>query len=180
MAFGRRNKPMRAWSFGVLGSLALAGIVLAAGIVGDNPVKVQDPVQIEEVGATSGGGTEASGVIYNDKLSFNITSETYPAGSYEIRLRLNNRSEVEQVHRLTFDVPDGFRLSRNSGDQGLNVTIAQSSPSSFLYSLSPAADGTTSDDDLVINIQVLPQVFPGWYTISASTAPLSTSLWNPG
>ena len=39
--------PLRLGVAGLLASMAVAGLVLASGIVGDNPVKVQEPVTVE-------------------------------------------------------------------------------------------------------------------------------------
>jgi hypothetical protein len=157
----------------------LATLVSSSGIMGDNPLKVQEPIEIHEVGVTSIGGGESNGVIFNDNLSFAVTAETYPGGSYDIRLRLNNLSEVDQNHRLVFDVPDGFRLSRSTSAQGDNITLVQQGPRSFVYTVDTVADGTTADDDLVVHVEVLPQMFPGWYSLSAASVPLATNLSNP-
>ena len=151
-----------------------AGIVAAiagSGIMGDNLVKVQEPISVAAVEASSSAGT-FTGVTYNDDLSFEVTAETYPGDNYDLNIGITNNTSVTQVHRITLDYADGFRFSRVEADQGSGVVLTQDDVSNFVFEV----DSGTTDSDIVIHVEVLPQVLPGWYTISGVTEPLETDL----
>ncbi len=155
-----------------------AGIVAAiagSGIMGDNLVKVQEPISVAAVEASSSAGT-FTGVTYNDDLSFEVTAETYPGDNYDLNIGITNNTSVTQVHRITLDYADGFRFSRVEADQGSGVVLTQEDVSNFVFEV----DSGTVDSDIVIHVEVLPQVLPGWYTISGVTEPLETDLTNVG
>ena len=48
-----------------------------------------------------------------------------------------------------------------------------------MFTATTDADGLT-ESSLVIEVEVLPQVLPGWYTISGETEALATDLSNVG
>ncbi len=148
----------------------IAAAVAGSGIMGDNLVKVQDPIIVDSVFAAN-----AEGVTFNDALSFEVTAETYPGETYDLEIRVTNRTNVNQTHRLSLVYPDGFRFSRVALDQDSGMTLTQEDPSNFVF--------TITDDDtasMFIEVEVLPQVLPGWYTISGETEALETDLTNVG
>ena len=158
----------------------IAAAVAGSGIMGDNLVKVQDPIIVDSV--TAAGST---GVTFNDDLSFEVTAETYPGEGYDLTIGVTNLTDVAQTHRLTLDYPDGFRFSRDAGDQGSGMVLTQEDPTNFVFTLT--ADTTAS---MVIAVEVLPQVLPGWThrltldtiggSIGGSTLALETDLSNVG
>ena len=167
----------------------IAAAVAGSGIMGDNLVKVQDPIIVDSV--TAGGAT---GVTFNDDLSFEVTAETYPGETYDLTIGVTNLTGVAQTHRLSLVYPDGFRFSRvqvdqGAGmvltdgfrfsrvqvDQGAGMVLTQEDPSNFVFTVD--ADTTAS---MEIDVEVLPQVLPGWYTINGETEALETDLSNVG
>ncbi len=158
--------------------IALAAGITAAvagsGVMGDNLVKVQDPITVEAVDAGS------AGVTYNDNLSFEVTAETYPGETYDLEIDVKNHTSVDQTHRIVLEYPDGFRFDRTVGSQGSAITLTQEDPNSFVFTATSSADGTSGTSKVVIEVEVLPQVLPGWYTISGATEALETDLSNVG
>ena len=148
----------------------IAAAVAGSGIMGDNLVKVQDPIIVDSV--TAGGAT---GVTFNDDLSFEVTAETYPGETYDLTIGVTNLTGVAQTHRLSPVYPDGFRFSRVQVDQGAGMVLTQEDPSNFVFTVD--ADTTAS---MEIDVEVLPQVLPGWYTINGETEALETDLSNVG
>ncbi len=148
----------------------IAAALVGSGIMGDNLVKVQDPIIVVSVFAN-----DAEGVTYNDDLSFEATAETYPGEDYDLEIEVENLTDVDQTHRLTLVYPDGFRFSRDAGDQVGLIVLTQENPNAFVFTVE---DGETAT--MVIAVEVLPQVIPGWYTISGSTEALATDLTNVG
>ena len=107
-----------------------AGIVAAiagSGIMGDNLVKVQEPISVAAVEASSSAGT-FTGVTYNDDLSFEVTPETYPGDNYDLNIGITSNTSVTQVHCITLDYADGFRFSRVEADQGSGVVLTPGLP----------------------------------------------------
>ena len=101
---------------------ALAMITTGAGITGDNPVIVQEPVQFGDNSqlltqdlAVSGDeifpGDGIKVVRYEDNTRFSATARTYPGDAYTIYLSLDNKSNARVIQRITIDAPDGFRFS---------------------------------------------------------------------
>ena len=154
--------------------IALAAGITAAvagsGIIGDNLVKVQDPVIVVSVAAAG-----ATGVTYNDDLSFEVTAETYPGESYDLEIEIENLTDVDQTHRLALVYPDGFRFSRDASAQVGLIVLTQESPSSFVFTVDAGEVAT-----MVVEVEVLPQVLPGWYTIIGQSEALATDLSNVG
>ncbi len=148
----------------------IAAAVAGSGIMGDNLVKVQDPIIVVSVFAN-----DAEGVTYNDDLSFEATAETYPGEEYVLEIEIENLTDVDQTHRLTLVYPDGFRFSRDEFAQDGGMVLTQESPSAFVFTVD---DLTTAS--MFIDVEVLPQVLPGWYTISGDTLALATDLTNVG
>ena len=152
----------------------IAAAVAGSGIMGDNLVKVQDPVIVASVAARSTAGT-LTGVTYNDDLSFEVTAETYPGDSYDLEIEVTNLTDVDQTHRLSLVYPDGFRFSRDATVQGSGMVLTQESPSAFVFTVD--SDTTAK---MIIHVEVLPQVLPGWYTVSGATEALAADLSNVG
>ncbi len=155
----------------------LAAVAVGSGIMGDNPVKVQEPITVESVFADA-----AEGVIYNDGLSFEVTAGTYPGDTYALKVVLKNHTSVTQVHRIVLDYPDGFRFAipEGLGKQGTAIIPIPESPNALVILALPSADGSDSTSKVVIDVEVLPQMEPGWYTISGETEALETDLSNVG
>ncbi len=160
----------------------IAAAVAGSGIMGDNLVKVQDPITV--VTAEAGG---AVGVTFNDDLSFEVTAESYPGDAYILMVQVENETSVDQTHRLTLDYPDGFRFSTSTDitacsslGQGAGITLTQENPNAFVFTATTAADGTGTTGEMEICVEILPQVLPGWYTIGGSTLALETDLTNVG
>ncbi len=151
-------------------AMGIGAAAAGAGIMGDNLVKVKDPIIVESVTAAG-----ATGITYNDDLTFEVTAETYPGETYDLTIEVTNNTDVDQSHRMVFDFADGFRLSRVVADQGAGMVLTQESPNSFLFTVD---FGTTTT--MEIDVEVLPQVFPGWYTITGVTEALATNLSNVG
>jgi len=103
------------------------------------------------------------------------TATTYPGDSYGLFMQIQNHTGVDQSHRITLDLPDGFRLSGDANAQGADISVIQEGPSSFVITV--AKDVVSL---LAVQVEVLPQVAPGWYTISGATEPLETDLNNVG
>ena len=113
--FKEEKKDMKARSFfkrvplwgKAVSKMALAAGIAAAvagsGIMGDNLVKVQDPIIVDSV--TAAGST---GVTFNDDLSFEVTAETYPGEGYDLTIGVTNLTSVDQTHRMTLDYPGGY------------------------------------------------------------------------
>ncbi len=154
--------------------IALAAGITAAvagsGIMGDNLVKVQDPIIVASVVAAG-----STGVTFNDALSFEVTAETYPGETYNLTIGVTNLTSVNQTHRLSLVYPDGFRFSRVALDQDSGMILTQEDPSNFVFTV----DALTTAS-MEIDVEVLPQVLPGWYTISGETEALETDLSNVG
>ena len=107
--------------------------------------------------------------------AFEVTAETYPGETYDLTIGVTNLTGVAQTHRLSLVYPDGFRFSRVQVDQGAGTVLTQEDPSNFVFTVD--ADTTAS---MEIDVEVLPQVLPGWYTINGETEALETDLSNVG
>ncbi len=167
--------------FSMLGTallvIAAAGglAAFASGITGDNAVKVNIPVTLQGgAGMTNAGGNDA--VIYNDGTSMTASAEAYPGDSYDIELVLINNSEINQPQRISILAPDGFRFSNATAASAVNVIgVAQEDAHHFVYTVDSDAAGHTTFDRMQLQVDVLPQVVPGFYSISLSTEGLATT-----
>ncbi len=177
---------MPIWSKVVALLIVPAGIATAmagSGIVGDNPVLVNNPLTV-----VSGAVGTNEAVIFNDDQDFTVSAQAYPGDSYEIELVLQNLSTVNRSERLNIEAPDGFKFTAVEADQGPNVSVNQESSRTFVYTVDSDDDDTTtggtsadtaefstSNNTLTIDVKVLPQTAPGFYTIEMVTNPLASS-----
>ena len=117
-------------------------------------------------------------INYNDNLSFIATGKVHPGEGFMIRTNLKNHSEVDQKFRITMDAPDGFRFRADHDPDWDDVSnVTQEGTHSAVFVVDADAEGERFD--LLLEIEALPQVVPGWYQIRFETEPLPSDLSNP-
>ena len=177
------------WTITSVVMVAAAMIVVGSGITGDVQVKVQEPVTFKSgdgfTRAIQSGIFDETAVVYNDNLSVTVTAFSYPGDLFSVELVLINNSDVDQSQLITIQAPDGFRFSDVTGSgtlpSAVNILgVAQQSPLEFVYTLDDTASGDSTKDRLAIQVELLPQVVPGWYTWTFETEALETDLDNVG
>ena len=167
-------------------ALSVSGVALlatGAGITGDNPIKVLEPITFTAGTEVSGDDNELSAVLYNDDTSMSVSAATYPGDTHLVKLELKNNSDVTQAQRLFVELPEGFRFSGEvCGGTNADVcvsatelTVAQEDAKSFVFTAaSTTGDTGDADDTLYIVVETLPQVLPGFYSWSLHTESLVT------
>ena len=148
----------------------VAVVATGAGITGDNPVKVGEPVTFVSTSTKVTGGAEA--VIYNDETSMIVSAETFPNDSYTLELALKNESGADQSQKIMIEAPEGFRFADATTTSATTIIgVDQDGPRVFFYQI----DDTATAAVLKLTVSVLPQVVPGWYSWSFSTEALPTT-----
>ena len=153
-----------------------------AFVAGEQWVKILAPVTF--MAGTNAGGNSA--VIYNDDTTMMASGGTFPGAEHAVQLQLKNNSNVKQAAVLYIDAPDGFRFSAqlcggpNSQPcvSGSNLTIAQESANTFLYTAEPTTgDMGDADDSIFIMVKTLSHVEPGFHSWSFHTEALQTDSY---
>ncbi len=168
-----------------LSATGLTLLATGAGITGDNPIKVQEPVTMTSGTSVTGDDDLLDAVLYNDDTSMSVSAATYPGDTHVVKLELKNHSGVSQAQRLFVESPEGFRFSSElcDGDNAdacvspsdSELTVAQEDAKSFVFTAaSTTGDTSDADDTLYIVVETMPQVAPGYYSWSMHTESLVT------
>ena len=165
------------WAAGLAPLVAIAGIVVAAGIAGDNPAVVEGQVievvdSASEVLINGSSSDDASFITLQDGQSFNASVKVQPGDKYQVKPAIKNNTDSDAFLLLTVDTPPGFIVDVSNATAVTDEIseVGQASEDTWIVVVDEAADG--SQGDLVIEVEVDTSVVPGFYPLTMNLDPL--------